>query len=84
MVKTAIVKSVGKVLVTAGLRRTRETYKYATKVGNPLSFFGGSVLEHKGVGVLRGEFESAPPNISPWCNGSTKLNHKKLIGKSLG
>lgn len=31
MVKTAIVKSVGKVLVTAGLRRTRETYKYATK-----------------------------------------------------
>lgn len=31
MVKTAIVKSVGKVLVIAGLRRTRETYKYATK-----------------------------------------------------
>ena len=36
MVKTTIVKSVGKVLVTASLRRTRETYKYAIKVGNPL------------------------------------------------
>lgn len=35
------------------------------------TFFGSSVLEHKGVGVLRGEFESAMPNISPWCNGST-------------